>query len=137
VATPDCSSHSEALRLVQGWSQGLVLVQSAALGVIGALLQEPPRGLSLLVTLLLLASLLFSIGVGTVWVSGTVPSIAQRLPLLLAQDPQLDIYAQKGALTGPGRRALGPTLGDQCLLQANSFLLSLLLFCLLLLLRSG
>jgi hypothetical protein len=133
AAPPDTAHHLEALKLVKEWSQGLVLVQSAAIGVIGALLKQPPSGWHLLVTLLLLACLVFSIWVGAVGVSGTVPSIAQRLPTLLARDPHLDIYAQKGGLTGAANKVLGKSLGDQCIQQSNSFILSLVLFSLFIL----
>lgn len=133
AAPPDTAHHLEALKLVKEWSQGLVLVQSAAIGVIGALLKQPPSGVHLLLTILLLACLVFSIWVGAVWVSGTVPSIAQRLPALLAQNPDLDIYRQKGGLTGAGKKVLGQTLGDQCMLQSNSFIVSLVLFSLFIL----
>jgi hypothetical protein len=136
AAPPDTAHHLEALRLVKEWSQGLVVVQSAAIGVIGALLKQPPTGLQLLVTILLLLSLVFSIWVGAVGVSGTVPFIAQRLPMLLTQDPHLDIYAQKGGLTGAGKKALGSSLGDQCVMQSRSFMLSLMLFSLFILLLS-
>ncbi len=105
-----------------------MVVQSAAIGVIGALLKSAPSPLQLGVTILLPDSLAFSIRVWAVWVSGTVSGIAQRLPALLAQNPHVDILAERGGLTGRRHRLLGPTRGDHCMLQANSFMVSLLLF---------
>jgi len=129
----DTSTHMEALKLVREWSSGLVLVQSGALAVMGALLKQRPEGWHLLITILLIITLVFSIWVGAVWVSGTIPSIAQRLPHLLANNPGLDIYSESGGLL---RRRLfysNSRLGDECQLQSVSFMLSLLLFALFIL----
>ncbi|MBW4529447.1 MAG: hypothetical protein KME02_02045 [Aphanothece saxicola GSE-SYN-MK-01-06B] len=117
------SNHLEALKLVRDWSSGLIIVESAAIGVIGSLLRQSPTGWYGLLTALLLVSLVGSIWVGAVWVVGTIPSIAEKLPTLLQVEPQLSIYEQKGGLKGEH-----PSLGTQCRLQIRLFLLSLVLF---------
>jgi hypothetical protein len=124
---PNTSNHLEALKLVKDWSSGLVVVQSAAIGVVGSLLKQPPSDcLHLIITMVLLGTLIFSIWLGAVGVSGTVPYIAQNLSSLQAkanaQNKDLDIYAQKGGI------ASDPDLGMQCRLQSYSFIFSLFLF---------
>jgi len=111
----------EALKLVKDWSTGLLFVQSAAIGVVGALCEKhSPHGWLLGLTVALFASLVSSIYLGAVCVVGTLPAIAQRLP----ENPGCDIYAERGGL----RRGFRPTLGKYCLWQAQLFILSLILF---------
>lgn len=117
------TNHLEALKLVRDWSSGLILVESAAIGVVGTLLRQSPTGWYGLLTALLLVSLVGSIWVGAVWVVGTIPSIAEKLPMLLQAEPHLSIYEQKGGLKGEH-----PSLGTECRLQIRLFLLSLVLF---------
>ncbi|WP_254956268.1 MULTISPECIES: transposase, partial [unclassified Cyanobium] len=83
------TNHLEALKLVRDWSSGLILVESAAIGVVGTLLRQSPTGWYGLLTALLLVSLVGSIWVGAVWVVGTIPSIAEKLPMLLQAEPHL------------------------------------------------
>jgi len=111
------SARLEALKLVKDWSSGLVVVQSGAVAVIGALLKSVPSGWSFWLVIALLASLILSIWMGAVSVAGTIPYIVQKLP----GDPDLDIYAQQGGMGGP-------KLGTQCLCQSGLFILSLILF---------
>lgn len=118
----DIQVRLEALKLIKDWSAGLIVVQSGAIAVVGALLKAVPTGLNLALVLALLLLLIASIYMGAVSVIGTVPYIVQNLP----KDPQCDIYAQSGGIAkGP----LGTlTLGRLCLLQAHLFVGSLLLF---------
>jgi hypothetical protein len=126
-STHDTSNYLEALKLVKDFSNGLVVVQSAALGVIGSLLKQPPSGWHLILTFLLLLSIIYSIWVGAVWISGTIPYIVQNLPskldFKLSMDEVFDIYKEKGGVGGLD-------LGAQCQLQSKLFILSLGLFAL-------
>jgi hypothetical protein len=122
-ASHPVTNHLEALKLVRDWSSGLILVQSAAIGVVGTLLRQPTTGWYGILTALLLVSLVGSIWVGAVWVVGTIPYIAEKLPTLLQAGSQLSIYDQKGGLKGEH-----PSLGTQCRLQIRLFLMSLILF---------
>jgi hypothetical protein len=126
-SSPSTVNHLEALKLIKDWSSGLVVVQSAAIGVIGSLLKQPPSGLFLLLTACLLFSLIFSIWVGAVWVNGTIPYIVQQLPALLSRDPDLDIYQQTGGETDRKGNTRGLKLGEQCSLQSRFFVFSLVL----------
>lgn len=118
----DIQVRLEALKLIKDWSAGLIVVQSGAIAVVGALLKAVPTGWPLALVIVLLFSLIASIYMGAVSVIGTVPYIAQNL----TKDPQCDIYAQSGGIAkGP----LGTlTLGRLCLLQTHLFVVSLLLF---------
>lgn len=126
-STHDTSNYLEALKLVKDFSNGLVVVQSAAIGVIGTLLKQPPSGWHLIVTISLLLSIIYSIWVGAVWISGTIPYIVQNLPSKLvskqSKNEVFDIYSERGGVGGPA-------LGTQCQLQSNLFILSLALFAL-------
>jgi len=116
------SNHLEALKLVKDWSSGLIVVQSAAIGVIGTFLKQPPTGMYGVLTASLLTSLISSIVVGAVWVVGAIPYIAQELPSLLQSNPKFSIYAQRGGKKGDR------TLGTMCEIQIFLFVSSLILF---------
>ncbi len=60
---------------------------------------------------------------GAVSVVGTIPYIVQNLP----NDPQEDIYKKKGGLKYKKFLFIKEkNLGDQCTLQANLFIISLI-----------
>ncbi len=83
----------EDLKLVKEWSTGLIFVQSAAIAVVGGLLQnKPPNIISLLIAIILFVFLIVSILMGAVSVVGTIPYIVQNLP----NDIEEDIYQKKG-----------------------------------------
>jgi hypothetical protein len=113
----------EALKLVKDWSAGLIVVQSGAIAVIGALLKTVPTGGLLILVILLFTSLIASIYIGAVAVNGTIPYIVQILPT----QKNCDIYAQKGGLKSKSGLTHF-TLGKLCLLQARIFIVSLILF---------
>jgi hypothetical protein len=119
---PLASNHLEALKLVKDWSSGLIIVQSAAIGVIGTFLKQPPAGGYGVLTALLLISLISSIVVGAVWVVGAIPNIAQELPSLLQSNPKLSIYKQRGGKKGDRM------LGTNCDIQHSLFVVSLIFF---------
>ncbi|MFH1303548.1 MAG: hypothetical protein ABIK07_21040, partial [Planctomycetota bacterium] len=114
----------EALKLVREWSTGLIVIQSSAIAIVGALLNETPAGWYLFLVAALLVSLVISIWFGAVSVVGTIPYITQNLP----ENPASDIYSQRG---GIGKL----TLGQQCMLQGYLFVFSLALFSLTLVMR--
>lgn len=116
----------EALKLIKEWSKGLIVVQSAAIVVVGGLLQsKPPTLVSLIIAGILSFFLIASIYMGAVSIIGTIPYIVQNLP----QQPRGDIYAERGGLKLKRWRFLKErNLGNQCMFQANFFSISLVLF---------
>jgi hypothetical protein len=96
------TARLEALKLVKEWSSGLVVVQSGAIAVIGAVFKTVPTGWSLALVIVLLVTLISSIYVGAVAVAGTVPYIVQSLPT----NPDGDIYEQTGGMGGPALGSL-------------------------------
>lgn len=114
----------EALKLIKDWSTALLVVQSAAIGVVGTLVEKhPPSGSGLWLVIALFASLILSIYIGGVCVNGTIPYIAQNLP----NNPTCDIYTERGGLRSR-RGQLRATLGSFCMWQARLFVISLILF---------
>lgn len=119
--TEEVEVRMEALKLVKEFSVALIVLQTAAIGVAGSLLEKhPPAGWSLGLTAAMFAAFLVSIYIGAVCVIGTIPAIAQKLPA----SPGRDIYSMTGGLGGESRW----TLGRFCLWQAHLFMLSLVLF---------
>lgn len=82
------AARLEALKLVKEWSSGLVVIQTAAIGVVGGLFKSVPIGPALYLLIALLASLTLSVCTGAVSVMGTIPYIVENLP----GDPDKDIY---------------------------------------------
>src|SRR5947209_5146856 len=114
------TARLEALKLVKEWSTGLIVVQSGAIAVIGAFLQNVPTGWRLILVIALLASLIASIYIGAVALLGTIPYIAQNIP----KHPEQDIYYWEGGLEKT-RFSLGNLrLGSMCLWQSRLFTLS-------------
>lgn len=124
MTNDDISARLEALKLVREWSAGLVVIESGAIAVLGALLKEPPTGGYLVLVVALLISMITSIWFGAVSVAGTIPFVVQNLP----KNPVCDIYKQRG---GIGKLCLG----HQCMLQEHLFVLSLVLFAVVLVIR--
>ena len=118
----------EALKLIKDWSSGLLVVESAAIGVVGSLLANThPSGAILALVVALFISLTFSIYIGAVCAIGMIPAIAQKLTQTVAEDPDYDNYKQSGDL--PTKWPWLPkTLGSACFLQSRLFVLSLILF---------
>ena len=112
-----------ALKLIRDWSTGLLVIQSAAIGVVGTFLATPVKGWLLCLVAALFATLITSIYVGAVCVVGTIPYIAQSL----VTNPGCNIYEQRGGLA-PLDRKQRATLGMFCIWQANLFIVSLILF---------
>lgn len=111
----------EALKLVKEFAVVLIVLQTAAIGVAGKLLENhAPEGWRLALTAAMFAAFLAAIYIGAICVIGTIPAIAQKLPAAADRD----IYGMTGSLDGEGRW----TLGRFCLWQAHLFMLSLGLF---------
>ena len=116
----------ETLKLIKDWSTALLVVQSAAIGVVGSLIEKrPPSGIQFWIVIALFLTLILSIYLGAVCVIGTIPYIAQNLP----KRPECNIYEERGGLASRRGRPRA-TLGAFCIWQANLFLLSLILFAL-------
>lgn len=118
------SARLEALKLVKDWSAGLIVVESTAIAVVGAFLQTVPSGWRLWLVIALLLSLISSIYIGAVAVMGTIPYIAQGLH----ETPERNIYDYAGGIKRDYLGLANFRLGRLCLLQANLFTLSLILF---------
>lgn len=121
----------EALKLVKDWSTALLVVQSAAIGVVGSLIEKhPPDGWPLAIVVVMFFTLILSIYLGAVCVIGTIPYIAQNLP----DKGKCDIYEERGGLKDRKGRQ-NPKLGTFCIWQSRLFLASLVLFALFTILR--
>jgi hypothetical protein len=116
------SVRIDALKLIKDYSAAIVVVQTALIAVIGAMLRLPAPSWLNALAIVLLATLIGSIYVGAVTIAGTVPYIVQTL----ADNPRCSIYDQAGGIRR-GWLAKRP-LGALCLLQAHLFVAGLLLF---------
>jgi hypothetical protein len=127
------NSRIEALKLIKEWSAGMIVVQSGAIAVVGAMLGTVPTWFALALVIYLLLVLVASIYVGAVAVVGTIPFITQSIP----DDPTCDVYSRRGGLKNYRVELAALSLGDQCILQSNLFVLSLIIFSLFVVCRSS
>ena len=121
-------SRLEALKLVKEWSNALVIVQSGAIAVIGALLPRLGSNTPILIVVaFLFITMISGIVVGVNFVMGTIPYIVQNV----SSKKNWDIYEQCGGIRSDKFKFSKENLGKYCLWQSNFFIASLILFAVL------